>query len=230
MFRVSTWASAAALFAFLAGLRASAQTNQFWPEVDTYAKLDSSIRFRFQAKETREGGQANQLQFGPSVEFYAKPLVGLKDLLELPADEAQSRFLLLSVGCLYFPEINSPAENRVELIATPSYPLKWRMVVSDRNRVELRFVNGNFFWRYRNRVGVQRVFKIHSYRFTPYVRCETYWDSQYHKLYDVATSAGVKLRVTEKIELDAYYEHQNETNKKPNEQVNSVGIILNVFF
>jgi hypothetical protein len=230
MIRVSIWASAGALLTVLSGLPATAQTNQFWPEVDTYAKLGSNTRFRFQVKQTREGGQTNQFQFGPSFEFYVKPLVELRDLSELPANEAQSRFLLLSVGYLYFPERNSAAENRVELIATPSYPLKWRLVLSDRNRVELRFVNGNFFWRYRNRLGVQRVFKIHSYRFTPYARCEVYWDSQYHKWYDTAVSAGTKLPIAKKVELDTYYQHQNQTNNVPNRQVNSLGLILNVFF
>ena len=230
MIRASIWASGALLFAFLSGQSASAQTNQFWPEVDAYARLDSNTRFRFQVKETREGGQTNQFQFGPSVEFYVKPLVRLRDLSELPADEARSRLLLLSIGYLYFPQINSPAENRVVLIATPSYPVKWRFVLSDRNRVELRFVNGTFFWRYRNRLGVQRPFTVHSYRLTPYVRCEIYWDSQVHKWADVAASAGAKLPITKKSELDAYYEHQNQTNKAPNAQVNSFGLILNVFF
>jgi hypothetical protein len=69
MIRVSICASVGVLLTFLSGLPATAQTNQFWPEVDTYAKLDSNTRFRFQMKETREGGQVNQFQFGPSVEF-----------------------------------------------------------------------------------------------------------------------------------------------------------------
>jgi hypothetical protein len=32
------------------------------------------------------------------------------------------------------------------------------------------------------------------------------------------------------VQLDSYYEHQNNTGKKPNEQLNQFGLVLNLFF
>jgi len=61
-------------------LAASAQTSttEFFPEFDVYAHLNSKVRFVFQAKETREGGEPTQAELGPSIGFYLKPLIKLK--------------------------------------------------------------------------------------------------------------------------------------------------------
>ena len=32
------------------------------------------------------------------------------------------------------------------------------------------------------------------------------------------------------FQLDPYYEHENNTGKKPNQQVNAAGLILNTYF
>jgi hypothetical protein len=38
------------------------------------------------------------------------------------------------------------------------------------------------------------------------------------------------LPVSKHIEFDPNYEHENNTGKRPNEQVDAVGLILNRFF
>jgi hypothetical protein len=51
---------AAMLFFGVSGARAqSSPQPEFLPEIDSYIKLNSDIRFVFQAKDTREGGSAN---------------------------------------------------------------------------------------------------------------------------------------------------------------------------
>lgn len=231
MLQIARWILAL-IFVLVASIPLGAQSvTQFWPEVDVYAPLASGTRFQFQAKDTREGQESQQWQFGPSIEFYVKPLLRLRKLSTLPKDEARARLLLLSAGYRYLPGTQSdPAENRIVLSATPSYPLVWKLILSDRNQMELRFISGAFSWRYRNRLALQRPFQIGSYKFTPYARCEVYYSSMFNKWYDTALSAGVKLPVTKAIELDPYYEHQNETNKSPNKVVHSIGLTLNAFF
>ena len=231
MLRNSKWALVPVYVLFLSMQSGAQSVKQFWPEVDVYDPLASNTRFEFQVKDTREGQSSQQWQFGPSIEFYVKPLVRLRKLSTLPKDEARSRILLLSAGFRYLPGTKSDGtENRIVLSATPKYPLVWKLAISDRNQMELRFINGAFSWRYRNRLEVQRPFQIGSYKFTPYARCEEYYSSMFSKWYDTALSAGVNLPVTKDIELDPYYEHQNETNKSPNKIIHSIGLTLNVFF
>ena len=55
--------------------------------------------------------------------------------------------------------------------ASPRFPLPWKIVLTDRNRGDLRMIAGDFSWRYRNRLSVERAVFIHSYAFTPYAPC-----------------------------------------------------------
>jgi hypothetical protein len=221
-----------AMFVLLLSVQSGAQSvTQFWPEVEAYAPVASNTRFAFEIKDTREGQLSQQWQFGPSIEVYVKPLLRLRNLSTLAKDEARARILVLNVGYRYLPGAQSDrAENRIVLSATPNVPLIWKLIVSNRNQMELRFIQGAFSWRYRNRLVVQRPFQIGSYKFTPYARCEEYYSSQFSKWYDTALSAGVNLPVTKAIELSPYYEHQNETNKSPNKVIHSIGLTLNAFF
>jgi len=231
MFRTFKWVLPAIYGLFLSVQSGAQSVKQFWPEVDVYAPLASNTRFAFEAKDTREGQLSQQWQFGPSIEFYVTPLLRLRKLSTLPKDEARARILVLSAGYRYLPGTQSDrAENRIVLSATPSFPLIWKLVLADRNQMELRFIQGAFSWRYRNRLAVQRPVQIGSYKFTPYARWEEYYSSQFNKWYDTALSAGINLPVTKEIELSPYYEHQNETNKSPNKVIHSIGLTLNVFF
>jgi len=204
-----------------------AQTVEFLPEINFHAKLDSNVRFVFQAKETRENGIPKQAEIGPSMEFYWRPL---KNLLPNGVDEAKTRFILLSFGYRYLPSSDAPATNRILLMATPRFPLKAKLVVSDRNRGELNFSSGELNWRYRNRLQLEREITIRSYRPVPYANVEAYYDSKFQKWSSIVFEAGSQFPIGKHTELDIYYEHQNNTGKAPNQQVNAAGLILNLHF
>jgi len=85
------------LFACLPA-RAQTSTTEFLPEIDANFKLNSYVRFVFQAKDTREGGDPTQAEIGPSIEFYLKPLLKLKNVTVFDLDDAKSRPLVLAVG------------------------------------------------------------------------------------------------------------------------------------
>jgi hypothetical protein len=212
------------------GQRASAQVDEFLPEIDAYYKLSSDVRVSFQAKETREGGDPTQAELGPSVEFYLKPLVKLKKTTAFDLDDSKSRPLVLSIGYRYMPSPNSPAENRVEPVATFHLPLKAGLLLSDRNRADLDWKSGNFSWRYRNRLQIEKPLTIRSYHPAPYASVESFYESQYGKWSDTAIYAGCLFPMGKRVELNPYYEHQNNTGKSPNQQLNQLGLILSLYF
>src|SRR5262252_8335143 len=80
---------------------AGGQTFQFLPEVDVHSTIHSNLRFTFQAKETREAGSLTQAEVGPSLDFFLKSLVRLKNIAVFDLDQAKSRPLQLSVGYRY---------------------------------------------------------------------------------------------------------------------------------
>jgi Protein of unknown function (DUF2490) len=220
------WLAAAPLVLFFAPV-ARPQTLQFLPEINTYVSIDPGVRFAFQAKQTRENGVPTQAELGPSIEFYWRPL---KKLTPNGVDEAKTRFILLSFGYRYLPSSSAPATNRILLIATPRFPLRSKVVISDRNRGELNFSNGDLTWRYRNRLQLEREMTIRSYHPTPYVDVEVYYDSKYQKWSSTVIEAGSQFPIPKHSEIDLYYQHQNNTGTAPNRQLNAIGLILNLHF
>ncbi len=220
-----------AVLALFLPVPACAQTAQFLPEIDTYLKLNPDVRVSFQAKETREGGDPTQAELGPSIDFYLRLFASLlRDITAFDLDDSKKRFLVLSAGYRYLPSPNSPPENRMELVATLHIPSKARFLISDRNREDLDWSNGNFSRRYRNRPTVERTVGIHSYRFIPYTSAEFFYESQYQKWSTTSLYAGCLFPVKKRAQFDLYYEHENNTGKRPNQQINSLGLVLNLFF
>ncbi len=221
-----------ALLLFLPCMLTRAQTSatEFFPEFDVYAHLNPKVRFVFQAKDTREGGEPTQAEIGPSVDFYLKPLIKLKNATVFDLDEAKSRPLVVSIGYRYLPSPNKPTVNRMEPVATVHFPLKGRILLTDRNRFDLDWSDGGFTWRYRNRPTFERRITIHSYHPAPYVSAEFFYESQYAKWSTTDLFAGCLLPLGKHFQFDAYYEHENNTGKSPNQHINAGGLILDLYF
>ncbi len=207
-----------------------AQSSQFLPEVDTYLRLGSDVRVSFQAKQTREAGDPVQAEIGPSLDFYLEPLLRLKRAAEFTLDESKSRLMVFSIGYRYLPQADkTPATNRMEPVVTFNYPLQG-FLFSDRNRADLDWQNGTFTWRYRNRFQIERTLTWRSYHPVPYASAEFFYESKYGKWSDTAIYAGSRFPIGKHFELEPYYEHQNNTGKKPNSQLNQFGLVLNMYF
>jgi Protein of unknown function (DUF2490) len=212
------------------GSAESTEQTEFLPEISAYLKLNPYIRVSFMAKDTREGGDSTEAEIGPNVDFYLKPLIKLKRINAFDLDDAKSRPLVLTAGYNFVSSPNSPSTNRMIVAATNHLPIKADLLLSDRNRADLDWSNGAFTWRYRNMPSLQRTITIHSYHLIPYASAEFYYESQYSKFSTTELYAGTYLPLGKHLQFDPYYEHQNNTGKKPNKQVNILGLTLNLYF
>lgn len=206
------------------------QDVQFLPEVDAHLKLSSAFRTYLEAKDDRDTGAPDQFTFGPSLQFYRKPLIKLKKVTMFDLDDAKSRFLVFEAGYRYITAPNAPTDNRLLTMVTLNFPMSTGMLLSDRNRADLDWKGGGFTWRYRNRLTLERTFSIHSYHLIPYVAAEPYYESRYSKWSTTALYAGCLFPVGKHVQLNIYYEHQNNTGKSPNMPVNQVGLALYLYF
>ena len=216
----------------LSSLSAQAQTSSYqtWPEIDTYINLNPNFRLYFIASQTKEHRRGTDAEIGPNLDFFFKPLFKKNRSVLFQLDESKARPLLLRIGYRYLPSTNGPTEHRGVVEATGRYPLKSGFLFSDRNRADLRFINGEFSWRYRNRLTAERTVSILSYHFTPYVRGEVYFDSNYAKWSRTSEDLGAAFPIRKHTEIEPYYEHQNDTSKSPNRQTNAFGLSLNLYF
>jgi hypothetical protein len=218
------------LLACFACLPAHAQDAQFLPEIDAHLKLNSMFRAYLEAKDDRDEGAPDQFAIGPSLQLYLKPLVKLKTITAFDLDDQKSRFLVLETGYRYVIAPNAPPDNRMMTVATVSFPLNAGLHLSDRNRADLDWKGGQFYWRYRNRLKLERTFSIYSYHLIPYIAAEPYYTSQYGKWSTTALFAGCLFPIGKHVEFNLYYEHENNTGKHPNQPVNEVGLALYLYF
>jgi hypothetical protein len=228
--RKTIWRLAFAFLACFACVPARAQEVQFIPEVDAHLTLTPNIRVYFEDKNDRDGGDPTQYAFGPSVQFYLKPLIKLKRVTAFDLDDSKSRALVVEVGYRHILTPGDPSTNRMLLAVTSNFPMKGGFLISDRNRADLNWKDSSFTWRYRNKLTVERTFSIYSYHPIPYIAVEPFYESQYSKVSTTSVYIGSQLPVGKHVQFNPYYEHDNNTGKRPNKQQSSVGLALYLFF
>ena len=214
------------------GIPARAQTNQIWPEVSTFVKLNDRMRFYFLATTVKESEETTEGEYGPNFDFYLKPLRHKTILGALPLDESKNRLLMVRAGYHYIHSYsgNGSDEHRGVLEATARYPLMGGVLVSDRNRLDIRSIAGENSWRYRNRLTVEKEFSIGRFRFGPYGRAEAFYDSRYDKWSRTALVVGSTFPITRHFELEGYLEHWNDSGGSSNWWQNAVGVVINLYF
>ena len=208
---------------------AQAQTYQTWPEIDTYINLNQNFRLYFIATQTIENREKDA-EIGPNLDFFFKPLFKKNRSVIFQPDRSKARPFLLRAGYRHLPSTNGPTEHRCVVEATGRYALKSWFLFSVRNRADLRFIKGEFSWRYRNSPTVERTASIRSYHFTPYASGEVFFDSNYGKWSVTSETLGVLLPIRKHTEIQPYYQHQNDTSTPPNHQINALGLSLNLYF
>jgi hypothetical protein len=220
------------LFVLLASSAVPAQTTitAFLPEVDSYFRLSSNVRLLFEAKGYMENGDLNHAQIGPSLQFNTRPLERLKRITIFDMDDMKCMPVVFTIGYRYLPSTTQPAINRLQPIVLLHVPFPGSTLVTDRNRADLDWTHGDFYWTYRNRITAQRRLTIQSYHPGPYIAGEFSYQNQYSKWSNTRLFVGCLFPLSTHTQMDLYYEHVNNTGPHPNRQVNAAGLLINLYF
>ncbi len=207
---------------------AAAQTSQFqgWPEIDTYVNLNSRTRVSFFAARTDDGLTPVSIQIGPNFDIALKPF--LRRRLRT-SDESAQKYLMFRVGYRYGTGPDQPSEHRAIAEITPRFPLPWAMLLSERNRADFRFIDGEFSWRYRPRLMVERSFAVKRLSVTPYARGELFYDSRYELWNQNAYCVGTTVTIHQGVDIEPFYEHRNNSRSSP-AHINAFGLTLSLYF
>jgi Protein of unknown function (DUF2490). len=203
-----------AVLVILAAVAVAQDTPQeVWPEAQFYVHLNDKLRLRALASLTKgkESGKFTEGTFEVDID------VGLKNILkrvlaENPNTE-RGKYLTLRAGYVHMAalhdEENPSNEHRAILELTPRYPLPGAFLLSNRGRAEGRWINGHPSFRFRNRLRLERDFKIRSFRFTPYMTGELFYDSRYHKWNRNEYSFGAEMPIRRHAIIEFYFLRQN---------------------
>lgn len=206
---------------------AQSSSNQFWPEVEGYYSFNPQLRLGVMASRSTDGVSYNSIEVGPTLNFFAKRFV--RPVLSTPND-ARNNFLVFGVGYRYVAGINQPSENRIGLDFAPQFPLPLGIQADDRSRIDLRFIEGSdFSWRYRNRITVQRTFKVSRFVFSPYAQGEFFYSSSSKSWNKTTFQAGADFPFRKHFDFELYYERDNNVGSTPN-TVNAFGLTAYIYF
>ena len=215
-----------------ANLSAQETENQFWPEIKTYVTLSGKTRLYFDYAATRTDNLRTYSdgQLGAYFDFYCWRL--FRSRAERSVDAARSKTILIRAG--YFLD-RTPADSEDPYVAhVPSveiYPrmeLPGKVQVTDRNRFDLRIVDGIYRPRYRNRLKFERTFKSGRLELTPYADAEFFYGWQYDRFFRTRFETGVEWTVTRHFILEGYYARQRDTYPSDG-FLNAVGIVAQFY-
>lgn len=208
--------------------------EEVWPEIDVYIHLKPKIRLFFLgtvSKSVEDGelrnSQAYEAQIGAHIDY-------------IP-----NKHVILRTGYRYGSAVGSNSdpfkEHRFLTEQTLRTMLPGDLLLSDRNRQDFRFVNGDFSFRYRNRVTVEREFHVFRKRsLTPYISGEIFYDTRTsawnRNRYAVGVQTSLRrgplvkmLLHKRQIILDIYYMRQNDS-RSDSPHVNALGAALAFYF
>lgn len=216
-----------------AALRASDWLDQFWPEAKIYIKTSSLSRIYLQAAgtRTRESGYSDG-QLGAHFDVYFSPFL-LKDRPLRHPDASRSKMIMVRAG--YYldktPRNSSdPFTEHTALIeCTPRFFLPKLILVENRLRGDLRFIDGVFTPRFRDRLRVERPFNTRLKTINPYSEFETFYDWRYNSFHRQRYSAGAEWILHPRFILEGYYLRQYDSqSSKPWSDV--AGVVLQFYF
>jgi hypothetical protein len=214
--------------------KAQTTSNEVWPELDVYINVKPKIRLYFMGTTSRAvedgeafNGTAFEAQIGAHIDYIPNKHVVLRTGYRFGT----------SVG-----DSDSPyKEHRFLTEQTLRKLLPGSLLLSDRNREDFRFIDGDFSFRYRNRVTIERESHLFKQRaITPYGSAEIFYDTRYSAWNRNRLTAGVQtslrrgpllkmLLPKRQVILDLYYTRQNDS-RSSTQHVNALGAALAFYF
>lgn len=215
----------------LSGAAVEAQTPnadpQVWPSV--IVNYDLRPKVRLQAWQVLEAGDSyRQWTTGARLSYRMRRLL-------IPSrrdnDEENLHILVIAAGYEFLRTSQNGKikhENRFGLAGTGHFTPGAGLLLTDRNRIEFRWVDGTYNFRYRNKVVIDRHFKAGRFSFIPYASGEMFWDRNHHLWNENQYAFGSQFPYKTHLMVDAYYLHKNCTTCNP-KSVNVLGLTVNLF-
>jgi len=214
-------------------------TQQFWPEIDAYVRIDERSRLLLTAAATRamEGLFAEKRPVFQDAQFTLNFDYTLAPFLREHVPQAEwvkSRLLWTRLGLEYGRSFDSADDafrsytGVAELHAR--FPTESSLVAATRLRLDLRDINGERSQRYRVRVGAEWQDQVFDHPIEPYGSIEFLYDTRYDKWSRVTLKTGLETPITERWRLEPYVELQLNRPQDELKRVLGIGLTFKVYF
>jgi len=219
----------------LVATQTSAQTPTDSPEKDLWPTLSATFEFssRFHLQTTAENHHSidshfDQWELGAIFTYQRWRRIWRHDA---DVDEEDRHHIVLGGGYEFVRANDNGSikrEHRIVFQSTPKYSVGLGILVQDRNRLEFRWKEEGYNFRYRNKLIIDRPFQIGSVTFIPYAAGELFWDRNSHAWNENRYAFGVRLPYKKRLMLDTFYLRKNCTgcNRTPTDVL---GLTLNLY-
>jgi hypothetical protein len=209
--------------------------NQFWPEIDAYVRLSGKTRLFFIYSATRlsAANSYSDGKVGGYLDFHAFPLFRSR-VLQNHRDEARNKSLMIRVG--YLLDRTPRGSDQTSITHMPTleghvrFLLPGKMLLSDRNRLDFRIVDGDYRPQYRNRLKVERAFKHNWLELTPYAHYEFFYSWHNNMISRTRFTSGMEWTLNRRVTLEGYYARQRNIGSTSDSYVNAVGLVVQFYF
>ena len=204
--------------------------GEFDPGLTVDLDLGKPFRLDFYTgREKSEELSASKWKIGGGGSFRLKPV--FKSFLD-DLDTDNQHVLVVRVGYEYSRASEggvTKITHSAMLDGTLRYAFKGKILMSDRNRFESRWVDDRPDLRYRNRLLFQRPFHFVRIKITPFGGAEAYWDDRKNKWNLFRYTTGIEIPFFRRMTLDVRYEREYCVTC-PDPNTNVIALNLNTFF
>lgn len=204
--------------------------REFWPEVDVYVQLREHSRLYVRYGGTRTAS-LQAYSDGQVGVYFDRWMINPIRLHGERQDVSLAKLLMVRAGYQYARPrdgLTTPTEHMVSAEGTGKLHLPWQLLVSDRNRFDFRWLNGNFQWRYRNRIKLERAFQAGKFQFIPYFHTEVFCSLDQRRWNRVRYSAGGETAVARRVGVDLFAALQNDWLQKTPD-LHALGLALKFY-
>jgi Protein of unknown function (DUF2490) len=209
----------------LSAQEADGTAKEVWPEFNAYVPLTEKTRlfFLLSISRSRETRSNTEGQVGAHLDYFRTKNVSFRG------------------GYRYGFSLGASEpfrEHRVISEETVRKTLKAKLLLLDRNRQDIRWVNGEFSVRLRNRLTLEREFKLNERSLTPYGSAEIFYDTRFNTFNRSRFTGGLAITLKKherfidfrkQTVLDIYYLRQNDTRSQPR-HLNALGLTFAIYF
>lgn len=209
----------AAVALTLTASAAHAETSsEFWPELDTWVKLNDATRLLLTTDGTRDRDSGDRTN-GEAAAY---------------VDYRFSGRLAFRVGYEYSdtppttPGTTRSVERRWMLDTSYNWQLGEDTKLTNRVRTDLRNIAGEFSYRVRDRLKLEHEMHVGHQAVNPYGNIEAYYDSRYDAVSRYRLELGATTPLSKDIEIDLYVGRQRDTQPSA-KYTNGIGVTLNLY-
>jgi Protein of unknown function (DUF2490) len=206
--------------------------QQIWPEVEGYYRINERFRVYSLVSGTKTNSQYTDGTAGIYMDFFSKPWIrGKLNATDL-GHSSTAYYLWFRVGYSYSaapPNDKKQDVNTLETETNNTYHLPAEIVLQTRNRLDWRWVNGNFLPIYRPRLKFVRNLKTEYLTFNAYI-----WSEYFFYLNDniqnrFRLAIGTQIKILKFMDFEIYYLHQFQ-NSPSVPILNAMGVQFDFYF